>query len=229
MSSSALVSTGLSPAQVNVLTQTTPKEVIKTRKGKGGKIFKYVEHAWVTRQLNEAFNWAWSWEILQWQIITPEDPQEVFVLGKLTVHGPDGKALVKTQFGTSVVKRDRDGTILSIGDDLKAASSDALKKCASLLGLALDLYSDDEDVSNGHHPPPKSKSWPGKLVEALLRAGIAQHTKHAISILNLSPFGPNASEQDVVEWATAYRRYRVEEGLDVDDAVKATNKELFGE
>jgi hypothetical protein len=70
------------------------------------------------------------------------------------VHTPHGD-LVKTQFGSAEVKRARKtGLPLSIGDDLKAASSDALKKASSLLGLALDLYRSDDDKpdqnGNGH-------------------------------------------------------------------------------
>ena len=140
----------ITPAQANILLQQTPPEAIKLRQGKGGKTFRYVEHAWVTEQLNEAFGWAWSWEIVDWKIMPESEPSEVMVLGKLTVHGRNGASLVKTQFGSSDVKRDKQGNVLSVGDDLKAASSDALKKTASLLGLALDLYrSDDEGTANG--------------------------------------------------------------------------------
>ena len=135
---------GALEAQQVILTQRTPPEVIKTRKGKGGKMFSYVPHGWVTNQLNAAFNWAWSWEITEWRIIPENEPAEVFVLGRLTVHSANGD-LVKSQFGASDVKRNSQGQILSIGDDLKAASSDALKKAASLLGLALDLYWNAED------------------------------------------------------------------------------------
>ena len=141
-------------AQRAVLTQRTPPEVLMTRPGKGGKEFTYVEHAWVTATLNEAFGWAWSWEIVEHQIILDHETQkpiEVVVLGKLTIHTQRGD-LVKMQFGSADVKRDRQGNPLSIGDDLKAASSDGLKKCASLLGVALDLYRSDESQparSNG--------------------------------------------------------------------------------
>lgn len=145
----------ITEAQKAVLTQTTPPEVVKHRKGPGGKMLSYVEHSWVTQQLNLAFNWAWSWEIREWRLIPAEDPTEVFVLGCLTVHTPHGD-LVKTQFGSAKVKRSKRGKQpLSIGDDLKAASSDALKKCASLLGLALDVY-------GGNGPEVKREKGPRK-------------------------------------------------------------------
>lgn len=136
-------------AQKAILTQKTPPEIIRYREGPGGKMLAYVEHAWVNEQLNLAFNWAWSWEILEWRFVPEFDPLEVFVLGRLTVHTPHGD-LVKTQFGSAEVKRARKtGLPLSIGDDLKAASSDALKKASSLLGLALDLYRSDDEKPDG--------------------------------------------------------------------------------
>jgi len=142
-------------AQRVVLTQSTPPEVLMTRPGKGGKQFTYVEHAWVTATLNEAFGWSWSWEIVEHQFIPVEQPIEVLVLGKLTVHTQRGD-LVKMQFGSADVKCDRNGNPLSIGDDLKAASSDGLKKCASLLGIALDLYRSDESQPANKSDGPKS-------------------------------------------------------------------------
>lgn len=137
----------ITPAQVNILTQRTPTDVVKTRKGRGGKILSYVSHDWVTRQLNEAFNWQWSFEILSERILPDEAaPREIVVKGRLTIHTPGGN-IIKNQFGSAEVKRTKNGDIISLGDDFKAASSDALKKCASLLGLALDLYGDSS-------PPP---------------------------------------------------------------------------
>jgi hypothetical protein len=43
-------------------------------------------------------------------------------------------------FGGTAVTLDKDGRAISIADDLKAAASDALKKCASLFGVALEMY-----------------------------------------------------------------------------------------
>ena len=128
----------LNEAQRSIMEQRTPANAIRTRRGRGGREFKYVTHAYVTRILNQAFGWAWDFEVLDTRIVPEEDPQEVFVRGRLTVRTKSG-VIVKEQFGSSSVKRSG-SQITSLGDDLKAASSDALKKCASLLGLALDLY-----------------------------------------------------------------------------------------
>lgn len=166
----------ISDAQRSVLTQQTPDDAILTRKGKGGKTFSYVPHAWVTETLNNAFGWAWSWEITEWRLVPEAEPREVFVLGRLTVHGRHGD-LAKTQFGSSDVKRNRSGEVLSIGDDLKAASSDALKKCASLLGIALDLYKADVRPSDADRESggtvsndPMSAYWEAARAKGLTQA-----------------------------------------------------------
>lgn len=141
----ALIREAVSDAQQNLLTQRTPASVIKERPGKGGKKFRYVPHGWVTEQLNLAFKWGWSLEIASYQILPSDaDPAEVIVQARLTVHTPAGD-IVKTQFGAKDVIREKEtGRPLSVGDDLKAATSDALKKCASLLGIGLDLYYSDD-------------------------------------------------------------------------------------
>lgn len=133
----------LSEAQVDFLMQRTPKKEIKTRQGRGGLTFAYVEHGYVTERLNLVFGFNWDFEIVDKQILD----DEVIVEARLTVRTPGGQTIVKTQFGGAEIKRHasgaRSGRPLSIADDYKAAASDALKKCASLLGIGLDLYGRD--------------------------------------------------------------------------------------
>lgn len=133
----------VSEAALIIAKQKTPKEAIKFRDGPGGLKFKYVEHAWVTEQLNKAFGHQWDWRIMENEL----KENEAIVRGRLTVWDGQGNKLVKEQFGTSQIRRAQ-GRPLSLGNNLKAASSDALKKCASLLGLALDIYRSEEEVGN---------------------------------------------------------------------------------
>jgi recombination DNA repair RAD52 pathway protein len=131
-----------------VLNKKTPAKFIKKRVGRGGKYFDYVEIGFVIEQLNKAFNNMWDFEIIDKQI----GKDKIWVLGKLTVKfiTPFGiQTISKSQFGGSDVKKSN-GVVIDIGDDLKAAASDALKKCASLLGIAKDVYfkedySDDKE------------------------------------------------------------------------------------
>jgi hypothetical protein len=139
----ALLMQTLSEAQVDFLLQRTPRHEVKKRQGRGGMQFSYVEHGYVTERLNLVFGFNWDFEVTDKQIL--ED--EVIVEARLTVRTPGGQTIVKTQFGGAEIKRHASGTKngrpLSIADDYKAAASDALKKCASLLGVGLDLYGRD--------------------------------------------------------------------------------------
>lgn len=152
----------LNEAQVDFLLQRTPRHEIKYRQGRGGLQFAYVEHGYVTERLNMVFGFNWDFEVVDKQIL--ED--EVIVEAKLTVRTPGGQTIVKTQFGGADIKRHasgaRSGRPLSIADDFKAAASDALKKCASLLGVGLDLYGRDRPEELDEAPPaPQPKQEAG--------------------------------------------------------------------
>ncbi len=117
---------------------------IRQRKGRNG-VLDYVEGHNVIHRLNEALDGAWSFEITHHEV--RED--EVLVLGKLSAEN-----ITKMQFGVSQVTREKgSGALVSLGDDLKAAATDALKKCATFLGVGLHLYGDRP--LNGRVPAPR--------------------------------------------------------------------------
>jgi hypothetical protein len=113
-----------------LLTRPFAPEQIRQRAGHHGKTVSYVDVTAVIQRLNEACD-AWSFEIVSHQM----EGDEVIVLGKLTADG-----VVKTAFGGASITTDQQGRVVSLADDYKAASSDALKKAASLLGVALEMY-----------------------------------------------------------------------------------------
>jgi hypothetical protein len=142
-----------------ILESQFPTHQIKTRQGNFGNTLAYLEAHTAIQRLNNALESAWSFEVLSHDILK----DEVLVLGKLTA----GNDIVKTQFGTSSITRNKTtGEIVSLGDDLKAAATDALKKAATLLGVGLSLYAGNNDtaphlpyngkqgipVSNTHQP-----------------------------------------------------------------------------
>ena len=130
-----------------ILEQPFPKELLKTRKGTFGKPFTYVEGADYIRRLNESFEGDWSFEVVEHIRLDTE----VIVLGKLVAGH-----VVKMSFGGSSVTVSREGEVISIADDLKAAATDALKKASSLLGVGLHLYSEPTDTTgsrNGRSSP----------------------------------------------------------------------------
>lgn len=135
----------LSEKQLKVLLKPTPPQYVHTRPAKGGGKWEYVTGGYVKKVLNLMFGWDWDFEITEQQVIHGE----AIVQGRLTCRS-NGATIVKMQFGNKdVIYRkqsdaDRNAGLervpLSIGNDLKAAATDALKKCAAELGIAADIY-----------------------------------------------------------------------------------------
>lgn len=150
--SNALTASSMKPefSEINALTvtqQPTPASWRKQVK-KGKDTLDYVSGDLVIRLLNKAFRNRWSFEIKETRVVQSQDFQKkdwntgvvkpipqgsvVQVLGRLTVPGWG----VREQWGAQ---------ILVGGSDVqehafKSASTDAMKKCASMFGIALDLY-----------------------------------------------------------------------------------------
>lgn len=137
----------LTTAHMNLLYKKTPATHVHSRKGKGGGNFKYVTGAYVKSQLNRLFGFDWNFTIKQFDV----KGNQAIVFGRLegNIRDKDGKlitTLVREQFGRADIKVKREDKTkpLDFGNDLKAAATDALKKCASDLGIARDVYAADE-------------------------------------------------------------------------------------
>ncbi|HEX4334331.1 MAG TPA: Rad52/Rad22 family DNA repair protein [Polyangiaceae bacterium] len=128
-----------------LLTKPFSPDQIRERPGQHGKVLRYVDVTSIIERLNETFAFEWSFDIVEHQI----RDGEVIVLGKLTAGG-----VTKAAFGGSGITVDRVGNVVSLADDLKAASSDALKKSASMLGVALEIYGGHREAS----PAPERAS-----------------------------------------------------------------------
>lgn len=145
--------TATQEAQMEILTQSTPTAEIRYRQGRGGRKFLYTDTAYVIRTLNLAFNWNWDFVVDNEDVFyVNERPFEVKCRGRLTVRMGE-REITKTQFGCQPIEflQDKDSPV-SVGDAFKGAASDALKKCASLIGIALDLYDSDSDINTGKKP-----------------------------------------------------------------------------
>lgn len=126
-----------------------PKSAIKQRKG-GGGMYDYVETETVIRRLNDCTP-EWSFRIVQF-----ESKGDLFLaVGELTIPGLG----TRSGIGVQVVKPNS-------GEDLtKGAGSDALKKAATLFGVALELYGPDleaaaQNVSAPTRPQPTEPAKP---------------------------------------------------------------------
>ncbi len=105
---------------------------------RGGVELTYVTGEQVTSRLCEVLGvQGWSFRVVEHGINVEAD--EIWVLGELTAEIA-GQTVTRQQFGSQKLKRARSsGAPLDIGFDLKGAATDALKKCASLIGVGLYL------------------------------------------------------------------------------------------
>ncbi|WP_213279362.1 Rad52/Rad22 family DNA repair protein [Chryseobacterium indologenes] len=132
----------LSIGQLNGVIGKTPEKAKKVRPAKGGGTWTYVSGSYMKKQLNILFGWNWDFEIVSEQILV--DAGEVVVKGKLTCRS-NGQTIVKMQYGNKdIMFKKGTKTPLSIGNDLKAAATDALKKCAAEIGIAQDVYGPED-------------------------------------------------------------------------------------
>jgi recombination DNA repair RAD52 pathway protein len=145
-----------------------PDALIKQREGGGKKMLSYLSGSTITDMLNNAFGYMWSWEVKKEWIEQSEpsinrwvngkkenDPNKwiseaqgpvAHVLGTITVYLKNGNSplpitISKDGFGSkSVLGKQNDQESV-----FKAAGTDALKKAASLFGIGLELYRDEDE------------------------------------------------------------------------------------
>lgn len=128
-------------------------EQIKQRGGNFGKMLDYVEGHAAIQRLNDSLDAHWSFVIVRHEIVKESD--EVIVLGELSAGG-----IRKTQFGFSRITRAKNtGDMVSLADDLKAAATGSLKKCATMLGIGLHLYNNDDQYN---HQPKRGNHTNGQ-------------------------------------------------------------------
>lgn len=153
--------TKLNEKQIQRFYAQTPKEKIKTRPAKGGGFWKFVAGSYVIQTLNSLFGPdGWSFEITtsMTEALATANTGTIVVAGRLSIHAGD-RVVVREQYGRKDVAyrveivngkkqrvKDDDGrdVLLDFGNDLKAAGTDALKKCASQLGLFADVYTQED-------------------------------------------------------------------------------------
>lgn len=111
-----------------------PPEAIKEREGGRGKMLKYVDTMTVINRLIEATNNTFQIDVVR----EPEIFGDIMmVYTTITIPG----FMPRTHVGVQKLK-DRNGNYLS-EDMFKGAPSDGIKKAASLLGVAGELYGPD--------------------------------------------------------------------------------------
>lgn len=155
----------LNENQIQKIWNSTPERYKYSRPAKGGGNWTYIKSSYVRKVLDSVFGFNWSFDIettLGEAFEIAKLTKYCVVKGKLTCRvKSDGEwiELSKTQFGRADVKFEKVGTgsdrrvkvdengmpvLLDFGSDMKAATSDALKKCASLFGIGADVYEASE-------------------------------------------------------------------------------------
>jgi hypothetical protein len=138
--------TPLNERQLQTLLSATPDRFKYKRPAKGGGQWEYVSGTYVKKVLNFVCGWDWDFEVVDKDIFL--EAKQVVVLGKLTIRvGENGEkqAITKMQYGRKDIMFRKGTTIpMDIGNDMKAATTDALKKCASEFGIASDVYGANE-------------------------------------------------------------------------------------
>lgn len=141
----------LNENQIQKIWNSTPERYKYSRPAKGGGNWTYIKSSYVRKVLDSVFGFNWSFDI-------DTSLSEAFEIAKATKmcvvkgtlsgrvkHDGEWITLSKTQFGRAEVKLKKNSTeLLDFGNDMKAATSDCLKKCASLFGIGADVYEQGE-------------------------------------------------------------------------------------
>lgn len=141
----------LNSNQIQKIWNSTPARYKYSRPAKGGGNWTYIKASYVRKVLDSVFGFNWSFDIetsLSEAFDIAQKTKMCVVKGTLTAKvKSDGEwvEIKKTQFGRAEVKFKKNSTeTLDFGNDMKAATSDCLKKCASLLGIGADVYEAEE-------------------------------------------------------------------------------------
>lgn len=185
-----------SEALTNLITGKTPKDAIFQRPVRKGVDVDYVPGWWFISQLNALFGYYWDFEIEDQGI----GEGNCWVRGKLTIKDPKtGLTVTKSSFGGSRLKS-KENPAIDIGDDLKSAATDALKKAATLLGIASDIYGRRETQDQ-----TKSKSQ----LEGLYKVGESKGLdKDAVIDISEKTFGKAPDELTEIDVLGLIREVR---------------------
>lgn len=157
----------------DLITAPIPEGLIQERAGGGGKTLSYISGSTVTDMLNAAFGYTWSWEVKK-EWITESIPyfnQYTKAAEKDKVTNPttgkkgaweDQGPVAHVLCTLTVWLKDENGNVFPVKKDgygsksilgkqndqesiFKAAGTDALKKAASLFGIGLELYRNENE------------------------------------------------------------------------------------
>lgn len=128
------------------LSEPFPPEMEKTL-SKSGTRLTYIPVSEVINRLNKVLGAdRWSYEIISC-LRDAIDPDYIVAHVRLTWHTAvtdSCSAIIRDGYGGQKIKRTKQGDIVDLGDEMKGAVSDALKKAAQTLGIGLYLARSEE-------------------------------------------------------------------------------------
>ena len=137
--------TKVSPEWLNAATVLAdgkiPKGNVKSHLGRGGKIFHYIDHVWVTQQLRAYFGPYWSTRSGQWQMFS-DGSVAIPVTLRIALPGQEPYEITQTgSFGANQK--------MMMSDRVASAESRGLVRCVwRLFGLGDEFYEvDPEDMT----------------------------------------------------------------------------------
>jgi hypothetical protein len=149
-------------ALVNALYEPFPEEKIKTRDGRAGQKWKYVESAELINRLNQVLGLTWSMIEKQSEFIPPSNPTHVVKRVQIIVPDPDNPSrdVVREGWGSHPLFDNR-GRPYDPGDVMKSAQSKAFSKAVSSFGVALHLWGVDGEAVHEGVPEDYMPPWQG--------------------------------------------------------------------
>lgn len=154
------ITTKSAKALTALLTAKVPADVIKTHKGRGGKVLSYVPHNLATDTMNDALGMDWDWEILDYLLL----PDKTAVArGRMTIRyevnlydfkgtpvGKEWRTRVITEMGGGEVHGDNP----VLCNQILSACSRALLRCMfRAFGYGGQFYKEQENA------PTPSDAW----------------------------------------------------------------------
>lgn len=131
--------TGFNPTQARKLLEKQLNPAWIEKRSQGGKSLSYVGGHIIIRLLNVAFNQRWSFEVLDTKILGEPGVKGTIVTvhGRMTVPGLG----IREQYGNQAFM----GGAMD-EHTIKGATTDAMKKCAAMFGVALELSGEAEGL-----------------------------------------------------------------------------------
>ena len=110
----------------------TPKYYVKEKQG-----FEYVDEGYMRHVLNQSFP-VWNWEIMKYELLGGD---WVVVQGRLTIYDNGVPRKYDSLSSHRIQKKRETGEFVDIGNDMKAANSDAFKVAVNrLCNVSDDVY-----------------------------------------------------------------------------------------